>query len=230
MFYDLHVHTSLSIGENTLDEVMEFARRFNLDGIGVVTYYDGRIEKVPNVKGIDIVQVVMIKPSTPDDLNQTAAKIRSKAEIIAVHGGNYDINRAACESPLVDMLCHPELGRIDSGIDHICAKAAKDNSVAIEINFREILEAAGKKRMYIMAGMRRNIKLCTHYGTKIVTTSGAVSKWNLRSGRELAAVTHLLGMELGNAIATTSIIPADLVVKNRERLQHKQWEGLRVVD
>lgn len=231
MFYDMHVHTTLSIGENSLEEVAEFAKKIGLNGIGVVRYYNGtKIEPLPTVEGIDIINAIMLKPSFPDDLNRQAEKVRDKCEILMVHGGNYDINRSACENPLIDILCHPELGRKDSGLDHIVVKAAADNKVAIEINFREILESYKRQRVHILSSMRKNVKLCTKYEANVITASGAISKWNLRSGRDLAAITYLLGLDLGKAIDTVTTIPEEMVKVNREKLDGKRWEGVSIVE
>jgi len=230
-FYDMHVHTTLSIGENTLEEIADFAKRLGLNGIGIVRYYSGmKIEPLPKIEGIDIINAVMLKPSSPDELAKQAEKVRNRAEILMVHGGNYDINRAACENPLVDILCHPELGRGDSGLDHIVVKAAADNNVAIEINFREILESYKRQRVHILSSMRKNVKLCSKYEANIITASGAISKWNLRSGRDLAAITYLLGLDLGKAIDTVTTISEEMVRINREKLAGRMWEGVTIVE
>ncbi len=229
-FYDLHVHTTLSIGENSVEEVVDMAGRLGLTGLGVVRYYTGRIEKIPEIKGTDIVSAVMIKPDNKEDLDATAKKIRNKVELLMVHGGNYDVNRAACENSMIDILCHPELGRRDSGLDHICVKAAQENDVAIEINFREILESYKRQRVYIISSMMKNIKLCRKYNANVITTSGAITKWGMRGGRELAAITHVLGLDLGDAISSLSMLPIELVKKNREKLANRRWEGVKVVD
>jgi ribonuclease P/MRP protein subunit RPP1 len=229
-FYDLHVHTTLSIGENSVDEVTDMAKKLGLSGLGIVRYYTGRIEKMPEKKDIDLVSAVIIKPDSKEELDATAKKIRNKIEVLMVHGGNYDVNRAACENSMVDVLCHPELGRRDSGLDHICVKAAQENNVAIEINFREILESYKRQRIYVISSMMKNIKLCRKYNTNVITTSGAITKWGMRGGRELAAITHLLGLDLGDAISSLSTLPMEIIGKNREKLANKRWEGVKVVD
>ncbi len=229
-FYDLHVHTSLSIGENTVAETVEMAKKLDLAGLGIVRYYSsGKLEEIPK-SDIDLIVALIIKPTSAEELNEIVKKIRKRAEILMVHGGDYDINRAACENSMIDILCHPELGRKDSGLDHICIKAASENNVAIEINFREILESYNKHRTYNLSAMEKNIKLCKKYDANVVITSGAVSKWGMRSGRELASIAHLLGMELGDAIAAVSTVPEELIKTNREKLADKRSEGVSVVD
>lgn len=228
MFYDLHVHTALSIGSDAVEDTAGFAKQLGLAGIGVVQYFGSRLEDLPAAEGIDIVRVLMLKPRDASELEKLALRSRKKCEILAVHGGDYEINRAACENSMIDMLAHPELGRKDSGLDHITMKAAADNGVAIEINFREILETSRRMRIYMLSGMRKNIGLAGKYGAPVVVASGAVTKWGLRGGRELAAVAHLLGMDLGDAIKCASDVPKSMVERNREKLADKKWEGVEI--
>jgi len=229
--FDLHVHTNLSIGENTLEEMADFAKKLGLSAIGVVRYYVDRVESLPKeINEIEIINCVMIKAKNPQELNDIALKVRDKAEVLMVHGGDYDVNRAACENSLIDILCHPELGRKDSGLDHIAVKAAAANKVAIEINFRAVLESYKRRRIRILSSMAKNIKLCREYNTDVITTSGAVNKYGLRSPRELAAVTNLLGLELGKSIESVSSLPEEIIKVNREKLEGKRWEGARMVD
>lgn len=228
-YYDLHAHSNLSIGENTVEEMADMAKRLGLAGIGIVRYYPARGE-LPKIDGLDVVSSIMLKASNPDELSSLAEKARPKAEVLLVHGGNYDVNRAACENSMVDVLCHPELGRKDSGLDHICIRAAHDNNVAIEVNFREILESYKRNRIYVLSAMKKNIELCRKYETRLITCSSAVTKWGMRSGRELAAFAHLLGLELGKSIETTSVVPEQIIRENREKLAGKRFEGVREVE
>ncbi len=227
-FYDIHVHSTLSIGENSPEEIIEFAKMLGLTGIGIVQYYPGSIEKIPKTD-IDVISCIIIKAEDVEELRKNIRKIRNKAEIVMVHGGNYDINRAACESSMVDVLCHPELGRKDSGLDHICVKAAAENNVAIEINFREILENYKKRRVNVISSIKRNVMLCNNYSAPVVITSAAVSKWGMRAGRELASFGYLFGLDLPKAIDSVSTNIEEMITRNREKLANKRWEGVKIV-
>lgn len=229
MNYDMHVHTTLSIGENSVEDMAAMAKQLGLTGIGIVQYYP-TVRELPDIEDIDLISCVMLKASSQQELSRLADKAREKAEVLMVHGGNYDVNRAACENSAIDILCHPELGRKDSGLDHICARAAHDNNVAIEVNFREVLESYKRNRIYMLSAMKKNIELCKKYDVKIIVTSSAVTKWGMRSGRELAAIAHLLGLELGKSIETTTTIPERLVKENREKLAGKRYEGVHEVE
>ena len=203
------------------------AKRLGLSGIGIAQYYP-QVSDLPS-SDFELINAVIIKPESIADLEETARKVRKRCELLMVHGGNYDINRAACENNLVDVLCHPELGRKDSGLDHICAKAANENNVAIEINFREILESYKRHRVFVISAIKKNIKICEKYDAPMITASGSVSKWGMRAGRELAAVSHLLGLDISRSLASVSDIPKEIVMQNRERLAERKWEGVGVV-
>jgi RNase P/RNase MRP subunit p30 len=227
--YDLHVHSSLTIGENTVEEMALMASKLGLTGIGIVRYSQDVIE-LPKVEGMDIISCIEIKPKSLEDMDKEIKRVRDKAEILIISGGDYDINRASCENPMVDIIAHPELGRKDSGLDHICAKAAQENNVAIELNFKSLLESYKKKRSNVLSSMKKNVKLCNKYGAKIMVVSGAISQWGMRSAREMAALAKILGMDLGNAILTTSMIPDEMVRTNREKLSGKRIEGARIIE
>ena len=81
---------------------------------------------------VEILQGVEIKAKNPDELRRMVDRFRDMADIIIVAGGELDINRAACENPKVDILSTPEKQRRDSGIDHVMAKLAAENKVAID--------------------------------------------------------------------------------------------------
>ena len=235
-FYDLHVHVKDSGGEDSIGDIVEMASRLELGGVGIVLQaeqnFDGfeDYRKKAAEKGIDLVSVALVQAKSAKEMLRLASKARGKAEIVAVYGGDYDINRAACESSMVDILFHPERGRVDSGIDHICARAAAENKVAIEINFHELLESYRKKRIRIFARMKRNAMLCKKFGADVIATSGAVSRWDMRFGRELAAFPYLLGMELGDSIESISVVPEEKIKINREKLAGNRWEGVAIAE
>ncbi|RLJ04899.1 MAG: ribonuclease P [Candidatus Aenigmatarchaeota archaeon] len=224
-YYDLHVHTNVSVGENSLEEIVEQAKRLNIDGLGITDYFSTVDEFMRRKKvkrpDIDIVFGVIIRAETESQLKKTVNAVRNKAELILVHGGNYEINRLASEMPEVDILAHPELERRDSGIDHIVARNMGENNVALEINFREILESFKKHRAYVLSNMRRNIYLAKKYNVPIVTTSSAYSIWGMRACRDLASFANLLGLDLPEAIATVSSTPEQIITSNRRKLANR---------
>ena len=216
-YYDLHVEVADAVS------AVKHAKLLGFSGIALMNAE----QKSGNEDIFSIISAVMIRPKSVEELKRELEKFRPKAEIIAVHGGIYDVNRAACEDPRVDLLCHPERGRSDSGLDHICAKAAAENNVAIEINFSDLLNSRSRpKQIYFM---QRNIYLCSKYGAKLITTSGASEIWEMRAPRELASIASVLGLDIGVAIDSVSSIPEEKININREKLSGSRVGGVKIV-
>lgn len=217
-YYDLHVEVA------DAENAVKRAKLLGFSGIALMGTPDKILLKDDN---FDIISAIILKPKSVDELKNDIEKFRNKVEILAVHGGIYEINRSACEDPRVDLLCHPERGRIDSGLDHICAKAAAENGVALEINFSELLNSRSRpKQIYFM---QRNIYLCNKYGTKLITTSGASDIWEMRAPRELASIANVLGLDIGLAIDSVSSIPGEKISINREKLSGSRIGSVKVI-
>lgn len=233
-YYDLRCHDRETIGESSVEELVKMAKRLGLAGIGIVRTLAPN-EDIKNIKwpaanaDIDIIKAILIKPTNVEELNKMISKVRDHVEVLMVDGGILAVNRAACETSAVDVLCNPQNQRRDSGLDHISVKMARDNNVAIEVNLHEIIESYKKHRVYALSYLRRNVFLCQKYGTPIVTTSASVSKWHMRSGRQLASLTNILGLELTDAVASVSTIPEAIVQMNRKKLRGEAMDGVELV-
>ncbi len=236
-FFDLHVKTKLSNGESSIEEMIEFAEKLGYHGIAICDNFES-LEKLREVKKVikDVaspIEVLLgsnIEAKDINHLNQTINKIREEVVVLVVHGGDYNINRAVCGNPKVDILSHPELGRIDSGLDESCLNAAKENNVAIEMNFNEILLSYRKSRSFILNHIAKNIKLCDVYKVPVVLTSGAKSKWEMRDPRQIISVANILGIDLGKAFNSITSVPQEIIENNKRTLEGKKiTEGVEVI-
>lgn len=214
-FYDLNV----PFGEN-IQEIIKRAEKLDFSGICIVSDLENlennlkEIKKLNEKTDLDLITGVLIK----ENIEKTARNVRDKVEIVLVSGGDYEINRAACSSTYVDILCHPERGRYDCGVDHICCKEAREHNTFIELNFRELLTATGMEKIRELNKMKEIIRLCIRTKTNFIVNSGALDVFELRSGRELSALSFALGANLYDALLANSILPEKLITKNREKL------------
>jgi len=156
--------------------------------------------------------------------------LRRKYDVLLVRGGNVDLNRKAVETPEVDVLLHPEFGRYDSGFNHIMAKLARENNVAVEVNFREILLSSKNTRSHILHNISENIKLCKKFHTPIIICSGAISHLQMKDPKVLMSMGTLLGLELNEAKKCLSEVPKNIINSVKEK-QSKSWikPGVKVV-
>lgn len=216
-FYEYHSHPEVD-AEGMLSMLEKMGWKgacFACRSLELVEQAKKIIEKAKG--GLDVSFGIKIE-SPPEHIPRIAQGMRKKVEMVFVHGGDLDVNRRACETPEVDILAHPEAGRNDGGLDHVMAKMAKKNNVAIEFNFRNLLLSCKKTRSEIFSGMLANAELVRKYRTPFVLTSGAVEPYDLRSPSEMLSFASLLGLNLRDAKISLS----DRMLKeNRKRLGGK---------
>lgn len=217
-FYDLNASVNI-------ENLLERAETLGLTGICPVINSNGNLEeyliKIKELRkktNLDLITGVLIQEN-PNNLLKKAKELRRKFEIILVSGGNYEINRLACSSDYIDILCHPEKDRYDSGLDHICYREAKIHNTIIELNFRELLLSKGMERIKELNKMKEILRLCLKLKTKFIVNSGATEIFELRSGKELSSLSFCLGAEMYDALIANSELAEKLIFKNREKLK-----------
>lgn len=217
-FYDLDIQSEISSGESKIKSIFKTAEKLGFKGIAISDYAVDKkdLKKVKNEisnleTSLDIYTGVKLKAGNPKNLKDKIRLFRDQVDVLIVHGGSVDINRAACENPKVDILAHPERERKDSGIDHIIAKEASKNSVAIQINFKQLLDTYGKVRSHILSHQKRNIELCEKFGAPLICSSGAKSIYDMRGPRVLASFPHIMGMSIEDSLKTVSEVPKNIL-------------------
>ena len=235
-FYDLHLHSEFSEGKSSVEDFAKRAKILGFHGICFAVYYKD-IRRVDQLKkratevskkiGIDI--FIGLEATTLEELKKLI-NVRRDYDLLLVRGTNLNLNRKAVQTKEVDILTHPEYNRKDSGLNHIMTKLAAKNKVAVEINFREILQSSKNTRSHIMHHIQENVKLCKKYKTPIIISSGAVSHWQLKDPKILISMGCLVGLELNEAKKALSKTPEDMIKMIKER-RDKRWvrPGVKVV-
>jgi ribonuclease P/MRP protein subunit RPP1 len=235
-FYDLHVHSAFSEGESTVAELASRARELGYAGICFSEYFSSErrlgelrseIARVQKEMGIRI--FLGFEARNPEELRRLA-NIRREFDVLLAHGGDMDMNRAAVETAEVDVLTHPEAGRFDCGMNHVMAKLARQNNVAIEVNMRGILMSSGKTRSRILSNMKDNVELGKKYRMPMIVCSGAISHWEMRDPLCLSSMAEQLGLPIKVAKDTVSSVPESILNQAIER-RGKDWimPGVKVV-
>lgn len=236
-YYDFDVKSEFSEGESSIQDIAERAKLLGFKGICFSEHFKNekqmrdlkeRISEVSEKTKIEI--LLGFEAKTIRELDRLK-RIRMEYDVLLVEGSNLNLNRRAVETKEVDILTHPEFGRKDSGFNHVMARLAHENNVAIEINFRQILLSSKKTRSHIIHNMRRNIMLCKKYKTPIVISSGAISHWQLKDPKVLISMGCLLGLELEEAKKALSEVPENIIKMIRKK-QDKKWirPGVEVVE
>ena len=229
-FYDLDVQSNLSTGSSSPLELAKFAEELGFSGIAIADYWSSseklelylkEIAEVQKQVGIKTLPAVKIRATNPNELKHALEKVRDKVIVVVVAGGNYQINRAACEDSRVDILAHPELDRNDNGLDEPSLNAAFANDVAIGMNFHGLLYSYRRQRSIMLNNIATNLRLCESLHVKSIAVSGAQSVWDMRDPRELVSIANVLGIDLGKSFLTASENASHIVEKNKKKFAGK---------
>ncbi|MFT4868105.1 MAG: ribonuclease P/MRP protein subunit RPP1 [Candidatus Nanohaloarchaea archaeon] len=145
-------------------------------------------------------ETVFLEADDWGELKRKIGENREKADVLVFRGGDEKLNRKAVEDPRIDILLHPEKGRKTSGFNHVLAKEASKNSVALGLDFK-MLDTSNKTRSHIFRHWQRNLMLCEKYDAPYVITSSAEAKYDLRAPRDLASIIDSLGSNGKKAVS-----------------------------
>lgn len=234
IFFDFHVHVKR--GNEKL--IME-AKRLGYNGIAVVKYADEydkkaqsdfkRLKNEFEKQDFQIRSAVELAVKNPEDLKRKTQKFRGKTDVLIVRGGDIKINRAACEDPRIDILSKPYKGRRDGGINHVLAKKAAENDVAIELNLKYLLKTGLRHRYKVFNQFRSIIKLQRKFNFPVIITSDATSIYDFRTPQDIIALSQCFQMTEGEAEHALSETPQSIIKKNEMR-DSVVLSGVRVIE
>lgn len=214
--FDLYVRCSL-------EEALEASRRLGWKGFCLVVPWKGRgeLEKIrkgiKSVEGLDVSLGVEIEVKRTSQVTKLARDVRKYCDVVIVRGGELEVNRAAVETPEVDMLVSPS-NNLNPGFNHIMARLCKKNNVSVCFAFHELLYSYKRSRSGVMSHFLEIAKLLRKYRAPFVIASGALSGWDMRSPSELISLGRVLGFQDREIKSSLS----DRIIReNRKRLSGK---------
>jgi ribonuclease P/MRP protein subunit RPP1 len=165
---------------------------------------------------ISVDYTLEIKSNNVNEIRKLALKFRNRASCISVVGGDLKVNRFALENVKIDVLSRPYLRRFDSGLNHVLAKEAVKNNVAIELSFNDILRSYLSYRSKILSNFRDVYTLYRKYGFSLILSSGAESVFDIRTIQDFTAFFKQTG--LGDEDISRSFdAAADILEFNKNR-------------
>lgn len=208
-FIDLNVHAYPET-DMPVEEMLRVAKRYGYAGIAITNHNDVLKNKVSN----SVFSGVEIRTNSVTELKRKLKHHWGKETLLAVHGGNEKINRAALEDSRVDILAHPCGEKGEGELNHVLVRYAAENGVAIDFNLNAIIQSSRRsERARILSKMRENLKLVRKYKAPMILTSNARSIYDLRAPREMIALASLFGMRKEEAVHALSDIPTGVLEK-----------------
>lgn len=169
-----------------------------------------------------------IKSSNINDIQKSVNKFRKKASCISVVGGDLKVNRSTLENIKVDVLSRPYLRRYDSGLNHVLAKEAVKNNVAIELCFKDVLKSYLSHKSKVISNFKDIYTLYRKFDFPLVLSSRAESVFDIRTTHDFVAFfkqTGLTDAEINKSFETSSNIleynknREDLILKGVRRVR-----------
>ncbi len=126
-------------------------------------------------------------------------KVRENSDKKIIFSSDDDeLNRKILEKEKIDVLLINQYGRRDfqkqrnSGFNHVLAKIAKKNNIAIGINIDEVVGLQKKEKAEVFARVIQNVKLCNKNKLRMIFISP--SGKNKRDSYDLKSLGFVLGM------------------------------------
>ncbi|MGF7118237.1 ribonuclease P protein component 3 [Methanobacterium oryzae] len=214
MFFDFHVHGDIQLAKE--------AKRLGYNGVALIqsskNYSNEDLSDVTEIEDdFKIFKGIEIFAKNPEDLKKKVQKFRPKVDVLIVNGGNVKINRAACENSQVDILAHPYKNRRDSGINHVLARKASENEVAIELSINSMLKTRSSVRVKTLSQFRQIINLQRKFKFPLIIGSNAHSIYGLRTPQDIITLTKCFDMDLNETIDSLSQTPINIIKKSKIR-------------
>lgn len=86
-------------------------------------------------------------------------------------------------------------------------RAAAESKKPFDIPLSLILERRGAERAFLMSRISIFLKLCNKHDADVVLTSGASSRFFMKSPGELTSLGEALGLSHDQAVKSISMIP-----------------------
>lgn len=202
-------------GDSTAARYALTAADYGFDGV-VVRAVDAApdYDRFAGAYGVDVVDAVEVVADDPASASGAVGNFRPKHDLVLVRGGTDRVNRFAVEQERVDVLTRPMDDEGD--FNHVLARAAADNDVAVEFDFGPVLRSEGGQRVRALQNLRKLRELVDHYDTPFVVSATPSSHLELRAQRELKAVGETVGFDAADVAAGLQAW-GDIAARNRER-------------
>ncbi|MFX0064866.1 MAG: RNase P subunit p30 family protein [Candidatus Hermodarchaeota archaeon] len=219
-FYDfnLTISPNLSLYDD-LAPFKETLRKLGYNGAVV----EIPLDPIPNFKPLEYHSKdsffffrTTLQSSNIETLKTQLAKIRRKRHIIAALCTSVQITKWITLDHRVDALRFE--GDNYKLFDLATARDAAATGKVLEIPMRQIIYIPSYKRIMIIRYISKAIQTAFVKKCPVIISSGATTPMELRSPRDLAALTNLFELDYFLAIDSISTIVQDLLERNHRKL------------
>lgn len=205
MFFDLNIkgssyESNLKLANEAFKYGWEYVNfSYNQNDFSKALLYKSKLLEIFPDK---IDYTLEIKSNNVNEIRKIVNKFRNNASCISVIGGDLKVNRTTLENIQIDILSRPYLKRYDSGLNHVLAKEAFKNNVAIEIVFSDVLKSYLTHRSKVLSNFKDIYTLYRKFNFPLILSSRAKSIFDIRTPQDFKAFfiqTGLTTKEVDNS-------------------------------
>ena len=233
MFFDLNIKG------NTLENNLKLAKEaskygwdhinfsYNQDDfLNGLNFRDELESKLNGIISFDY--TLEINSTNINDIRKYVNKFRNKTACISVIGGDLKVNRAVVENIKIDILSRPYLGRNNHCLNHVLAREAVKNNVAIELCFKDILKSYLSYRAKNISKFKDIYTLYRKFDFPLILSSRAESIFDIKTTQDFTAFFTQTGLTIDDV--NKSCLTADNILKYNENRDNLILKGVRRVD
>lgn len=178
------------------------------------------IDTPPGTYGdIEVRSGIIFRDVPVRDIVNRMKRYRGTGTAISVRAGDAGFNRAVIGMKGMHILRGIH-GAEKNGFDHVTAKMAADNRVAIDIDLSTLIAMRGNARQKAIARYRDVLVLEERFEFPLTVSTGSGSVLDLRSVRDISGLCSLLDMDIplvekalaGVGTVTTPLVPPVRVI------------------
>jgi ribonuclease P/MRP protein subunit RPP1 len=147
--------------------------------------------------GIEICTGVIIKGFPLKDIISRIKKEKSTEAVVSVEAGDNSFNRAVISLKGVHSIRGIQSAE-KTAFDHVAAKMAADNRVAIDLDLSVIVSGRGNTRQRAMHRFRDVLILEQRFEFPLTLSSYAHSVLDMRAVREITGLCSIIGMDISD--------------------------------
>ena len=221
-------YLNLNYSHDNFEKALEYKGDLN-EELSAVDFNQTYRNKKTNFKHAEISMGINILNANSNEIRKIINKYRNKSNYISCLGGDLKVNRSVCENRRIDVLSRPYYKRKDSGMNHVLAKEAQRNNVAIELCFRDILNNRLKYRARVISSFKEIMMFHRKFKFPLILTTDSKSIYHVRSTRDIAAFFKSVGFSDEEIYNGFYYYPKKIVDFNKER-QDMIVNGVKLID
>ena len=182
-----------------------------------------------NFEHAELSMGINILNANSNEIRKIINKYRNKSNYISCLGGDLKINRRVCENHRIDVLSRPYYKRRDSGMNHVLAKEAKKNNVAIELCFKDILNNHLRYRANVISSFKEILMFHCKFQFPLILTTDSKILYDVRSTRDIACFFKSIGFSDKEIYNGFYYYPKQIIDFNKER-KNMIIRGVKLID